>query len=472
MPTKNNRVHSSYSHVYFIGIGGIGMSAIARYYLNQGVEVGGYDRTATPLTYQLQQLGAHIIYHDEAHLLDSFLNAPRANTLVIYTPAVPQNSAILNYFQNKQYNIVKRSKALGAITQGGNIIAVAGTHGKTTTSTLIAHIFTSAKIEINAFLGGIATNYNTNYLLGQSDIFIVEADEYDRSFLTLFPSIAVITATDADHLDIYGTAQNMIHAFEDFASQIANNGTLILNTSAKLKRLPVQAQVISYGEYGESYAHNLRVHGNRFIFDFVGKGVSIHDIICGLPGIHNVENAVAAINVALKFKIDPQVIKTAIESFKGVKRRFETWYNQDDLVIIDDYAHHPQEITMLVKSVRQLYPQYSITGIFQPHLYSRTAHFANEFAQALSLLDEVMLLEIYPAREIPIEGVDSSMLLGKITTSKKHLSSTKELISDLNKISISKPQVILTIGASDIDKFIPQIIEHFKNEETQFNKHI
>jgi UDP-N-acetylmuramate--alanine ligase len=431
-------------NVYFLGIGGIGMSALARYFQQSGRHVAGYDRLRSPLCESLEKEGMKIHYEDDIRLLPKkFLPD---NTLVIYTPAIPSDSKELKHLTESGYTLLKRAKVLGLISQNHICLAVAGTHGKTTTSTLLAHLFRQAKQEVSAFLGGISTNYQSNFW-GSDDtkIVVAEADEYDRSFLSLKPSAAVITSTDADHLDIYGEAQNLKNTFLEFAESV--DDFLLVHENSEL---PIG---LKYGFNNQSsyYADAIRVENHQYHFDFVHPQGRIQGIKMLLPGIHNVENAVAAAALGLKYGLNEIEIKEGLENFRGVKRRFEYHIQQDNLVFIDDYAHHPKEIEVLQKSIRDLYPGRKATAIFQPHLFSRTRDFMDDFAEALAAFDEVILLELYPARERPIAGVNSKALLDRIPLKNKHLLAREEI---LTRFGDRKPDLILTIGAGDIDLLI------------------
>lgn len=433
-------------NVYFIGIGGIGMSAIARYFLNRGCTVCGYDKTRTNLTIALENEGISVNYEDnELKIPAEFLNNSEKN-LIVYTPAIPKTSEIAGHFRDKGLKMWKRSEVLGIISKGQFCIAVAGTHGKTTTSSIIAHILTGTGYGCTAFLGGIATNYNSNFLIGNNNVVVVEADEYDRSFLTLHPDISVITSMDADHLDIYGDAEHLNESFRLFASQLKPGGALFIKEG-----LPVEG--ISYGVGGKSpvSAQHIRIEGSDFLFDYIDDKVRIDGIQLMLPGRHNVENAVAAVAVALRLGIDSDKIKQAVANFKGVKRRFEYIVKTDQHIYIDDYAHHPTELEACFHAVRQLYPDRKLTVIFQPHLFSRTKDFADDFAAVLSTVDELMLLEIYPARELPVPGIDAQFLLDKIKLENKQIF---EKEAALKKIQMTKPGLLLTVGAGDIDTLI------------------
>jgi len=433
--------------VYFIGIGGIGMSAIARYFLNRGCEVSGYDKTKTALTALLEEEGMSISYEDDTHTLPNELQAEDVELLVVYTPAIPRDSKILNYFQTEGFSLKKRSEVLGIISRGQFCIAVAGTHGKTTTSSIIAHILTDTGFGCTAFLGGIATNFDSNFVLGTNNVVVVEADEYDRSFLTLNPDIAVITSMDADHLDIYGDEPQLHDSFKLFAGQLKDSGTLFVKSG-----LPMDGG-ISYGINNEAgiSASNIRVENARFLFDYSDTVTEIGDLEILLPGRHNIENTVAAVAVALKLGISADLIKKAVANFKGVKRRFEYIVNNPDTIYIDDYAHHPEELKACFDAVRELYPAKKLTVVFQPHLFTRTRDFADAFAEVLSSVDDLLLLNIYPAREQPLEGIDSAYLLNKITLDEKAI---YEKSGVLDAIVAKQPELLVTVGAGDIDSLV------------------
>ncbi|MBT6439361.1 MAG: UDP-N-acetylmuramate--L-alanine ligase [Flavobacteriales bacterium] len=438
--------------VYFIGVGGIGMSALARYFIAIGKEVFGYDKTETILTNQLEKEGVNIHYTDSPSLIPSEID------LVVYTPAVPQDLKEYKHCWDKGYVMKKRSEVLGIITNESFTLAVAGTHGKTTTSSILAHLLKQS-IGCNAFLGGITKNYDSNVLLTENtENTVVEADEYDRSFLELHSNMAIITSMDADHLDIYGDHSKFLESFELFSSQISPGGSLILNKQLENKLTPA-CDVITYSisEKADYYLENIKVVDGYYVFSVQAQSGLISDIKFGLPGRHNVENAIAAIAAADQLKVSHQEIKSALESFKGIKRRFEYIIKKHDLVYIDDYAHHPEELKATISSVKELYPKNKITGVFQPHLYSRTKDFADDFAKSLDLLNELILLDIYPSREQPIEGITSEMLLRKVTIKNKSISTKAELVSELRQ---RKLEVLLTMGAGDIDK----LVEPIKNE--------
>ncbi|TDO23094.1 UDP-N-acetylmuramate--L-alanine ligase [Pedobacter duraquae] len=435
------------NRIYFVGIGGIGMSALARYFAKRGAVVCGYDKTRTDLTIALEREGILISYMDDDATLPVCFLDKNPDTLVVYTPAIPKNSTILNYFQQNGFALKKRSEVLGIISKGQFCIAVAGTHGKTTTSSIIAHILTDTGYGCTAFLGGIATNYGSNFLLSDKPVVVVEADEYDRSFLTLHPDLAVITSMDADHLDIYGDSMQLQESFRLFAGQLKPGGTLFLRSG-----LPISEGVnYSLDPWADIKGLNIRIVDGCFEFDYVSEEVTIEGIRLMLPGRHNIENAVAAIGIALKLGIEPEAIRSALASFKGVKRRFEIQVNTKDHVYIDDYAHHPEELRACFAAVRELYPERKLTVVFQPHLFSRTKDFAADFAQVLSTVDDLLLLEIYPARELPIPGIDSAFLLDQITLDSKIVCAKGQVV-DL--IKAKQPELLLTVGAGDIDTLV------------------
>lgn len=438
-------------NIYLIGIGGIGMSALARYFSAQGKSVAGYDRTPTNLTNQLNAEGIDIHFEDNIKLIPSFF-FNKEQTLVIFTPAIPAGHAELNYFWENGFKVKKRSEVLGLISQNYSTIAVAGTHGKTTTSSIAAHILNSSEGGCTAFLGGIAANYNNNLLLSTgSNKMVVEADEYDRSFLTLNPDVAIITSTDADHLDIYGTKENMEGAYREFASRLKDDGTLIYKAGLPFSESERKKFTYSVDKNSDFSLKNITLENGEYLFDIESPIDKIEQVKFSFPGLHNLENALAATAAAQVSGISVEVIKKALATYKGVKRRFEHIIKNEKTIFIDDYAHHPRELSACISAVKTLYPDKKITGIFQPHLYSRTKDFADGFAKSLELLDEVILLEIYPARELPIDGVSSKMLLDKIKNEKKILLSKEDA---LNYIVERKPEVALTLGAGDIDKMV------------------
>ncbi|MDB5029315.1 UDP-N-acetylmuramate--L-alanine ligase [Mucilaginibacter sp.] len=433
--------------VYLIGIGGIGMSGLARYFSHLGCIVCGYDKTPTDLTDELRNEGIQVIFKDTEEGIPKSFRDVDNNTLIIYTPAIPKDSEILNFFQRKGFVLWKRSQVLGLISKGKFTIAVAGTHGKTTTSCMIAHILKDSGKDCSAFLGGIASNYQTNVLFGNNDIVVVEADEYDRSFLTLFPNIAIVTSMDADHLDIYGDHAQLTESFQLFASQIKTGGALIHRRGLPLNN----GFTYSITEAADAMAENIRIENGDFYFDFKRGSISISNIKLGIAGLHNIENAVAAIEATLRLHIDWDAIKSALGSFKGVKRRFEYIVKNEQHVYIDDYAHHPEELRAAITSIKRLYPNKKLTTIFQPHLYTRTRDFVDGFAGVLDMSDELILLDIYPARELPIEGVSSSMILDRMKLKNKQILNKQEAI---NKIRLEQPELLLTVGAGDIDQLV------------------
>lgn len=446
---------STYKYYYFLGIGGIGMSAIARYIKDMGYNVSGYDRVRSELCEALETEGMEINYTDS---LDFISKLEKDSTLIIYTPAIPKDSKQLNYFKNNGFTLYKRSQILGLITEDSFNISVAGTHGKTTTSSLIAHMLHFAQKPFGAFLGGISTNLGSNYFntntINTKALTLTEADEFDRSFLTLSPNLAIVTSMDADHLDIYGTGDELKKSFFDFINKIEPGGTLFIKHGLDF---PVTntISIKTYGiEYGDYKAINIRIEQGWFTFDFEGNGENWKSLQLGIPGTHNIENAVAAIAVCLKLGIDKTTIINGLKNFKGVKRRFEFICRQPNFVFIDDYAHHPAELEAFIKSVKLLYANEKITGVFQPHLFSRTNDFADGFAKSLSLLDVSVLLGIYPARELPMEGVTSEIIHKNITSSEKYLTTKDDLLPLLKTLD---PKIILTIGAGDIDTLIPSI---------------
>lgn len=444
-------------YCYLLGIGGIGMSALARYFHANGVVVAGYDKTPSALTDALQQEGISVSFKDQADKIENTFYQ-KEETLVIYTPAIPEQHGELQFFKANGYALKKRAEVLGMITRHQRSFAVAGTHGKTTTSTMLAHVFKATGHGCNAFLGGVSSNYDTNLLLdASSENCVVEADEFDRSFLQLSPFAAIVTSTDADHLDIYGEANALKNAFQDFTKLIDKNGFLLIHHSIQLISSCTQ---ISYGISEDSTAgiairgYNLRYKNERFLMDLDAFGQVYNEIEIGIPGTHNAENALAVIGIALKEKIPFEKIAESLASFKGVKRRFEFQVKSDNLVYIDDYAHHPTAIRYLLASVRLMYPNRKITGVFQPHLFSRTKDFMDDFAKELSGLDEVILLPIYPARELPISGITSQELLKRINAEQKQLLEPNELIEYTKSF---KEGVLLTIGAGDIDRLVEPI---------------
>lgn len=442
-----------YTHYYFLGIGGIGMSAIARYFNNRGYKVSGYDRTPSALTARLESEGIAIHYEDDINAIPKDVE----HTFVIYTPAIPADLKELCYIKEKSYTLVKRSRALGEIARGQECLAISGTHGKTTTSTLLAHLLTASGEGCNAFLGGISKNYDTNLLLSRKQVLVAEADEFDRSFLQLHPFIAVITSTDADHLDIYSDHSHVIEAFGEFASQVNPEGAVIIKKEVNVPREHISANIYtySYNEKCDFYASDIvALEGGYFDFTFNHPDGAIPHCTVGIPGWVNVENAIAAGAVALLHGTEAIDVKKGLKSFKGVKRRFDIHVNRPGCAYIDDYAHHPNEIKAAISSIRNIFPGRELTGIFQPHLYTRTRDFADEFAQALSGLDRLIMLPIYPAREEPIEGVNSELIFNKITITNKKLIDKTQLMDFLKA---NRPDCLVTFGAGDIDRFIEPI---------------
>ena len=440
---------ATYRHYYFLGIGGIGMSAIARYFHHAGYAVSGYDRTPSALTAELEAEGIAVHYEDRPDLVP-----PVEETFVIYTPAVPEELGEFRYIREKGYALCKRSRALGEIARGQKCLAVSGTHGKTTTSTLLAHILTQGG-GCSAFLGGISKNYNTNLLLSRNPVLVAEADEFDRSFLQLYPAIAVVTATDADHLDIYSDRSHLLEAFGAFASQVSE--ALVVKAGVELPLDGVTARVYryAYDTPCDFYASEIvALEGGRFDFTLNTPMGRFPHWSVGIPGWVNVENAVAASAVALLHGVEPETIRKAVGSFSGVKRRFDIHINTPKIAYVDDYAHHPNEIKAAISSIRNIFPGRTLCGIFQPHLYTRTRDFADDFAEALSALDALIMLPIYPARELPIPGVCSEMILDKVTLKDKQLVPKDQLMETLAK---RKLDCLITFGAGDIDRFIEPI---------------
>ena len=446
-----------YKNIYFIGIGGIGMSAIARYYNVKGYNVSGYDKTPSPLTHALEEEGIKVHYTDDTSYVPSDID----ETLVIYTPAIPKDMGELVYVQEKGYKVIKRSRMLGEITQGQRCMAVAGTHGKTTTSTLVSHLFTDSGEGCSAFLGGISKNYDSNLLVHDNDVIVAEADEFDRSFLQLHPEIAVITSMDADHLDIYGDEAHIHEAFKAFASQVS--GTVIMKHGLDITPEDTAAHIMTYGydiPEADFYAEPL----DDGHFNLHHPGGVIEDCVVGIPGWVNIENGVAASAIALTYGIAPERIKAALASFGGVKRRFDMQVETEGLIYIDDYAHHPNEISAAISSIRNRYPDYHYTAIFQPHLYTRTRDFADEFAAALSDVDRLILLDIYPAREEPIPGVTSQIIFDNVTAPEKILMSKEEVADFIKRLPLKEKEVFITLGAGDIDRLTGTIAEILLNK--------
>ncbi len=441
-------------NIYFIGIGGIGMSAIARYFNERGVKIFGYDKTQTVLTDQLSAEGMVICY--ENNYAEPF---PTLIDLVIYTPAVPLIHPVCQHFQASGLPFMKRAEILGLISKNMKTIAIGGTHGKTTTSSITTHLLKEGGVYCTAFLGGIVENFGGNYVSGQSDWVVIEADEFDRSFLHLHPEIAAILSTDADHLDIYGSLESLLDTgFKPFAAQTAADGLLLIQ-HASVNLFPSTGNKQSFGiEEGDFKAVNIRLESNALIFDYQHNDILIKDLKFSLPGRHNVLNAVVAIAIALRLGVSEDAIRENLLTFKGIQRRFDIKLVNDKMVIISDYAHHPTELNAVISAARELYPGKKITAVFQPHLFSRTKDFLDGFAKALSALDSVILLPIYPAREQPIPGMDSALLLQKISILDKKLVDSDGLISALNQV---QPEVLLMLGAGDFDRMLPQIVDMY-----------
>jgi len=453
---KFNQIHT----VYFIGIGGIGMSAIARFFNSQGKRVMGYDKTETALTKTLKDEGIEIHYSDTGKSVLNRLN--KAETLVVYTPAIPASHGEYNALKDSGFNIIKRAKALGIISEEKETYAVAGTHGKTTTSSILAHVLYETEQSCNAFIGGITTNYKSNCLINESSQkVVVEADEFDRSFLELSPDYTIITSMDADHLDIYGEADELKKSFIEFIEKTNAFGIILAHANLDLNLYTGKTQVLTYGfnDSANWKGQNLRYIDGQLFFDINNKGEIYEDVQFGLPGKHNAENALAVFGLLIEIGVIEDEIRNSFKTYLGVKRRFEYHIRRDDLVIIDDYAHHPQELTAFLNSVKEIYPTKKITAIFQPHLFSRTKDFMDEFATALELADNLYLLDIYPARELPMEGITSEVLLAKVNLNKKQMSTKSTIVEDLNK---SEHEIIVIVGAGDIDRCINPIVRSYE----------
>ena len=456
-----------FDSLYFVGAGGIGMAALERYFLALGKRIAGYDRTPSALTHALEQEGVHIDYDENPDLIPDYCRDPQ-RTLVVYTPAVPETHQGLTYFRNGGFEVVKRAALLGVVTAHSKGLCFSGTHGKTTTSSMAAHILHSSGIGCNAFLGGVLRNYNSNFLLSATSPYsVIEADEFDRSFHHLRPYIAVVTSTDPDHLDIYGTPENYLESFAHFTELIQPGGSLIVHTGLALKpRVPQGVKTYTYSrDEGDFHAVNIRRGNGSITFDMVTPWETVPDISLGVPVEINIENALAAMAACRLVDVPFDAMREAVATFQGPKRRFEFWLKEpgeQGRVMIDDYAHHPDELRASLASVRALYPGRRLTVIFQPHLYTRTRDFAPGFASALSLADEVILLPIYPAREEPIPGVNSEMILNQVTSTKKCIYSKENLIKSIH---LSNFDVLLTAGAGDIDKLLPEICAEYKKQK-------
>lgn len=452
----------NYDIVYFIGVGGIGMSALARWFNAGNHKVFGYDKTPTDLTNKLESEGIDIHFDDNVESIPT--NASIDNTLVIYTPAIPKDHSELSYFRSRGYTLKKRAEVLGDISRSYFTVAVAGTHGKTTTSSMIAHLLHFAGVDVTGFIGGIATNFNSNLVIGKTDkaIAVIEADEFDRSFLHLSPNIAVVTSTDADHLDIYGDADELKNTFKEFVSKLKEDGKLLISQKAN-ESLPINFGK-EYGLNGKSIkVDNLKIKDGCFRFDFINENLKIEGLELYLPGFHNVENALAAIEIALLLGVSSEIVRAGLSQYKGVKRRFEFIYKSAAKVYIDDYAHHPEELNAFIKSAKALYPTKMLTIIFQPHLYSRTQDFSAGFAAALDQADEVWLMDIYPARELPIEGVNSELILHQMKIENKRVVAKEDIIDTLKELDF---EILATLGAGDIDRIVPEIKSFLLNHDS------
>ena len=464
--------YTTISRVYFIGIGGIGMSALARYYLSKKVIVSGYDKTQTPLCRQMEREGIAIHYEDNIGLLD------KDAELIVYTPAIPKGHREFNYYKENNYEIAKRSDVLQQITQSTFNICIAGTHGKTTISTMVAHILRHSGFGCNAFLGGISVNYNTNFWNSDNGVSVIEADEYDRSFLKLSPDVALISAMDADHLDIYGTLENMQNAFVEFANRLKSNGLLLTKYGLPAKGFTAynHTRYSLQNDAADAYASNITMHNGYYEFDVMTKAWMLGHVKLNMGGMHNVENAIAAIVIAHSLKIEHVKIKAAVEAFKGVKRRFEYVVSpseavkqKNNVVFIDDYAHHPEELKALIKSAKSLFSNRKCTVVFQPHLFSRTRDFAHEFAETLDMADEILLLPVYPARELPIDGVSSELILERMENKNASVVTHEKLLKYLQENyveSVKKSnngQLLITAGAGNIDQLIQPVKEILLN---------
>jgi len=446
-----NNIHN----IYFIGIGGIGMSAIARYFNANGKQVSGYDKTKTDITDSLVDLGITVTFSDDINNLEGrYLNSE--TTLIVYTPAVPKNHTQLNYFLDNKFKVLKRSEILGLITENSFCLAVAGTHGKTTTTSILGHLLNECNVDLTAFLGGISENYNSNLILNGDKVSVVEADEFDRSFLTLSPDMACITSMDADHLDIYGDASELIKTFEAFTKKLKPNGKLFVKNG-----LPLQGITYGIEDNADYSAQNITIQNGAYVFDVKTPKTVLKQFKFNLPGRHNLSNALVALAMSLEYGLPQDQLVKALASYKGVKRRFTYQIKTDDLVFIDDYAHHPEEINAVHQAVREMYPKDKVVAVFQPHLFSRTQDFAQDFAKSLAQFDQVLLLDIYPAREMPIQGVTSDWLLGMIDNKNKKLV-TKQTV--VQYIKDSKAKIVLTIGAGDIGAEVSKIKKQLLNE--------
>lgn len=451
--------------IYFIGAGGIGMSNLIRYFLSKKKRVAGYDRVSSELTEQLNREGAEIHYTDEVDLIPDYCKNPK-ETLIVYTPAVPAAHTELIFFRSNGFEVLKRAQVLGEITRSARGLCVAGTHGKTTTSSMLAHILKQSHVDCNAFLGGILKNYNSNLMLSdKTDLTVIEADEFDRSFHWLTPYMAIVTAADPDHLDIYGTAEAYRESFEKFTSLIRPDGVLVMRKDIDLTpRLQQGVRLFTYSaeDGGDFHAENIRIGNGEIIFDFIGPDVAIQDVNLGVPFTINIENAVASMAISWLNGVTAEELKKGVATFPGPKRRFDFQIKREDIVLIDDYAHHPEELAAIIQSVKDLYADRKITGIFQPHLYTRTRDFASGFAESLSLLDELILLDIYPARELPISGITSQIIFDQVSIPNKTLCEKTALLDIIKK---GKYDVVLILGAGDIDRLVQPVKEWFESKK-------
>jgi UDP-N-acetylmuramate--alanine ligase len=451
--------------IYFIGAGGIGMSNLIRYFLSKKKRVAGYDRVSSELTEQLNREGAEIHYTDDVDLIPDYCKNPK-ETLIVYTPAVPAAHTELIFFRSNGFEVLKRAQVLGEITRSARGLCVAGTHGKTTTSSMLAHILKQSHVDCNAFLGGILKNYNSNLMLSdKTDLTVIEADEFDRSFHWLTPYMAIVTAADPDHLDIYGTAEAYRESFEKFTSLIRPDGVLVMRKGIDLTpRLQQGVRLFTYSaeDGGDFHAENIRIGNGEIIFDFIGPDVAIQDVNLGVPFTINIENAVASMAISWLNGVTAEELKRGVATFPGPKRRFDFQIKREDIVLIDDYAHHPEELAAIIQSVKDLYADRKITGIFQPHLYTRTRDFASGFAECLSLLDELILLDIYPARELPIPGITSQIIFDQVSIPNKTLCEKTALLDIIKK---GKYDVVLILGAGDIDRLVQPVKEWFESKK-------
>ncbi|MDR5591820.1 UDP-N-acetylmuramate--L-alanine ligase [Christiangramia sp. SM2212] len=435
--------------LYFIGIGGIGMSALARYFKAKGVYVAGYDRTSTDLTKTLEKEGIQVNYKDEESLIPETILSNREDSLVVYTPAVPQDHKQFNLLKQKSFEVIKRAILLGLVTENKKCLAVAGTHGKTTTTAILGHLLKETGAKVTAFLGGISEDIQSNLIMQGDDVIVVEADEFDRSFLNLSPNIAAITSMDADHLDIYGDKSELEKSFKEFAAKVPGDGKLFVKNG-----LPLEAERIGINDDSDYSAQNIEIRDGSYVFDLQTPSGIIKELKFNLPGKHNLLNAITALAMAIEYGSPTDGLARALYSFRGVKRRFSYKIKTDKLVLIDDYAHHPTEISAVHQAVREMYPNKKVLAVFQPHLFSRTRDFAEDFASSLSDFDKVFLLDIYPARELPIEGISSAWLLDKISNTEKSLVEKSDLIE---KVKAENAQVIVMMGAGDIGEEVEKV---------------